>query len=235
MNNTLTDQFNTALSQYQATYTKYVNSLNNIKSKNNLMTLKNYALFGGTILSKNKLTNINDCKKNCLSNKSCNGLNFYTTNNVCSLIKNPQSIVPSKNTTTIANPVLYYSYQLQELNKKLININKQLINSVNLQENSDKIKKQRIIMKNNYDILNKERAKIKQMINEYDSINSANENSSLTVNMYYYRYLILILIVGLLIFMLINFSSSGQRGGGNNFIKDSFYLFIVILLCLGIS
>jgi hypothetical protein len=69
---------------------------------------------------------------------------------------------------------------------------------------------------------------IKQMISDYDSINAANEESSLTVTMYYYRYLILVFIVGLLIFMLIKFSSSGQRGCGNNFIKDSTYLFLVI-------
>lgn len=235
MDNNLTEQFNTALSQYQSTYTKYINSLNSINSNTNLITLNNYALFGGTIISKNNVTSINDCKKMCISNSSCNGVNFDTTNYICSLIKTPQYIIPSKNTTTIVNPALYYSYQLQELNQKLIDINKQLINSVNLQENSDKIQKQKIIMNTNYNILTEERQKIKQMINDYDTINSANENSSLTVTMHYYRYLILIFIVGLLIFMLINFSSFGQKGGGKNFIKESFYLFIIILLCLGIS
>jgi hypothetical protein len=235
MNNSLTNQFNSVLSQYQETYQKYLNSLDNINSNANLITLENNALFGGNTISKNKLANLDSCTTACVSDVSCNGANFNTTNNMCSLIQSAERIIPSNRTTAIVNPSLYYSYQLQQLNDQLTSINQQIIAFVNQQENSTKIAKQKEIVIKNNNILNEEREKIKQMTDELNTLNSANVNSSLTVSMYYYRYLILIFIVGLLLFVLINFSSSSQRGGGNRFVRDSLFLLFIIISSLGIS
>jgi hypothetical protein len=238
MNNSLTNQFNNVLSQYQETYQKYLTSLNDINSNTNLISLENNALFGGNTLNKSKLDNINSCVTSCTSDASCNGANFNTLNSICSLIQNAESIIPANDTTSFVNPALYYSYQLQQLNKQLTDINQQIIILVNQQDssnNSDKIAQQKKIVTKNYNILNEERDKITQMTNELNTLNSANTNSSLTVSMYYYRYIIFIFIVGLLGFMLINFSSSQQIGGGNNFKRDSIFLLIIILFCLGVS
>jgi hypothetical protein len=217
MNNTLTNQFNNVLSQYQETYQKYLNSINDINSNANLITLENSALFGGTTINQNKLNDISDCSTSCMSDPSCNGANFSVENNICTLIKNPKNVLPANKITTLVNPALYYTYQLQQLNKQLTDINQQIIILVNqqenLNENTDKIIKQKEIVTKNYAILNEEREKITQMSNELNAIDTANNNSSLIVLMYYYRYIILILIVGLLIFMLIKFSSREQRGG----------------------
>jgi lipopolysaccharide export LptBFGC system permease protein LptF len=235
MNNSLTNQFNSVLSQYQETYQKYLNSLNDINSNSNLITLENNALFGGNTMSKNKLDNLDSCTTACISDASCNGANFNTINNMCSLIQSAESIIPANKTTSIVNPSLYYSYQLQKLNDQLTSINQQIISFVNQQENSAKIAKQKEIIIKNSNVLNEEREKIKQMTYEINTINSANVNSSLTVSMYYYRYLILIFIVGLLAFILISFSSSQQRGGGHRYIKDCLFLLLIIMSCLGIS
>lgn len=238
MNNTLTNQFNSILSQYQETYQKYLNSLNDINSNVNLETLENTALFGGDTISTNKLSNVTDCLTSCTADASCNGANFYTEDGMCSTIKNPQNIIPANKTTALVNPALYYSYQLQQLNKQLTDLNQQIIILVNQQDNSnnsDKILNQQKIVTNNYNILNDERIKIMKMTDELNTINSANINSSLNVSMYYYRYIILIFIVCLMIFLLISFSSSEQRGGGNNFKRDSIFLLLIIIFCLGVS
>jgi lipopolysaccharide export LptBFGC system permease protein LptF len=238
MNNTLTNQFNSVLSQYQETYQKFLDSLNDINSNVNLVTLENSALFGGDVISKNKLSNITDCLTTCTTDMSCNGANFYTEDGTCSTIKNPKNVIPANKTTALVNPALYYNYQLQQLNKQLTDINKQIIILVNQQDNSnnsDKILNQQKIVTNNFNILNEERDKIMKMNDELNTINSANINSSLNVSMYYYRYIILLFIVGLMIFILISFSSSEQRGGGNNFKRDSIFLLLIIIFCLGVS
>ena len=238
MNNTLTNQFNSVLSQYQETYQKYLNSLNDINSNVNLVTLENTALFGGDTINTNKLSNVTDCLTSCTADASCNGANFYTEDGMCSTIKNPQNIIPANKTTALVNPALYYSYQLQQLNKQLTDLNQQIIILVNQQDNSnnsDKILNQQKIVTNNYNILNDERIKIMKMTDELNTINSANINSSLNVSMYYYRYIILIFIVCLMIFLLISFSSSEQKGGGNNFKRDSIFLLLIIIFCLGVS
>ena len=236
MNNSLTDQFNSILSNYQNTYQKYLNSMKNINSNANLINVKNNTLIGGNIKSKTKQSNLNSCKTACISRKSCDGAIFNTSNNICSLIKDPVTIKYSKGNTAIVNPALYYSYQLQQLNKQLIDVNKQILVFVNNnQEVSENVAKQRELVMKNYSILNQERDKITQMTDDLETISSVNTDTASIVSMYYYRYLILIVIVGLLIFMLINFSSSTQRGGGKNIFKDSLYLFLVIISCLGIS
>ena len=220
MNNSLTNQFNNILSQYQETYQLYLNSLNDINSNANLMTLENVTLFGGNILNKSKLTDINSCTTACVSDVSCNGANFNTQNSVCSLMQNAESIIPASDITAIVNPALYYSYKLQQLNKQLTDINQQIIILVNQQENTtDNNAQQKEIVRTNYNILNEEREKIAQMTNKLNTLNSANTNSSLVVSMYYYRYVILTIIVLLLGFMLISFSSSPQRGGFNPIFK----------------
>jgi hypothetical protein len=236
MNNLLTNQFNNVLSQYQETYQLYLTSLNDINSNTNLITIENSALFGGNVLNKSKLNNVASCETACTSNASCNGANYNTQNSICSLIQNAESIIPANKITSFVNSPLYYSYQLQELNKQLTEINQKIIILVSQQDNSNNSDtQQKEILIKNYNILNEEREKIAQMTNEINTLNSANINSSLTVSMYYNRYIILIIIVGLLGFMLINFSLSKQTGGGNYFIRDCGFLLIIIMFCLGVS
>jgi NADH:ubiquinone oxidoreductase subunit 3 (subunit A) len=115
-----------------------------------------------------------------------------------------------------------YSYQLQKLNAKLLDINKQMINTSN--NNYDKFQKsqqqtieQENTMNNNYKTLSDERIQIEKMIIEYETLNRALENGNNVVTSNYYSYIALFLIAILLILLFFKFSFTGsQSGGGDN-------------------
>ena len=80
------------------------------------------------------------------------------------------------------------------------------------------IQQQDAYLQKNYNLLNEERYKIEKFKKDFETLNSAAENSQLVVTSNYYSYIVLLLITLLLIFLLVKFSLTGQqRGGGNNF------------------
>lgn len=106
----------------------------------------------------------------------------------------------------------------------------------NLDQNQNTIQEQSMILQEKYNALNKEREKIKQMEKEFQTLNSATENSELVANSNYYGYVVLLFVTILLVFLLVKYSITGQqRGGGNNFKNEAFFLFSLMLIALSLS
>lgn len=98
------------------------------------------------------------------------------------------------------------------------------------------IQQQDVILQHNYNLLNEERYKIEKFKKDFETLDSAAENSQLIVTSNYYRYIVLMFISILLIFLLIKYSATGQQGGGDgNFKKEAFFLFCLMLIFLSIS
>jgi hypothetical protein len=88
-------------------------------------------------------------------------------------------------------------------------------------------------LEQNYNILNEERNKIQKIKKEFETLNSASENSELVATSNYYRFIALFFLSILLIFLLIKFAFTGQQvGGGNNFKNEAFFLFSIMLISL---
>jgi NADH:ubiquinone oxidoreductase subunit 3 (subunit A) len=79
-------------------------------------------------------------------------------------------------------------------------------------------------LEQNYVALTQDRNQIEQIVREFETLNSAQENADINVTMNYYHYMIMLFIVLLLIFLLLRFSISGQQSGGKsrNFILKIF-------------
>ena len=71
-------------------------------------------------------------------------------------------------------------------------------------------------LQQNYNLLNEERYRIEKFKKDFETLNSATENSQLVVTSNYYRYIVLMFISILLIFLLIKYSATGQHGPGRN-------------------
>lgn len=215
---TLSNNFNSLLTEYKNTYNDYINNINDTS----LTTLDNSAYNGTSILNTNTFNNVDDCKSSCESNSSCSGATF-TTNNNCILSSGNGNITNSTDSTAIVQKGLYYSYKLQKLNQQLMDINQEISNNMNqsygdYQDNLNKSQQQEQSLQQNYDVLNKERQQIENMIKEFETLNSAQANGDIKITMYYYNYIFLLLIVILLVFLLVKFSFDGQQiGGGNKF------------------
>jgi hypothetical protein len=230
----LSNEFNTLISKYQDTYKKYIDVINYDNKK--LTTFDNYAFYGKNPINTLNNTTIENCKSTCSSNSSCSGATFNTTYNNCTLTSGFGNLVQEQKSNAIVKEAMYYSYQLQKLNSKLMDINQQIINVSN---NYDEFKKsqqknvyKKNLLDNNYETLSYERTQIERMIREYETLNTAYENGNINVTSNYFTYISLLFIAILLIFLLLQFSfTETQRGGGNNNNLHNLYK----LLPLGLS
>jgi NADH:ubiquinone oxidoreductase subunit 3 (subunit A) len=217
---TLSNKFNTLLSEYQSTYNDFIDAVNS--NDNTFITVDNSAFNGANIINTVPMSNLNSCSTSCSSNASCSGATFTTNNNNCTLSSGNGNIIQSTNSTAIVKQAMYYSYQLQNLNQQLLDINEQINNNINqsyssYQKNLNDVSERDQALQQNYVVLTGERENIKRMINEYETLNSAQENGEINTTMNYYNYIILVFIVILLIFLLLRFSISSDQYGGSGF------------------
>jgi lipopolysaccharide export LptBFGC system permease protein LptF len=218
----LSNQFNTILSEYQSTYNDFINTINS--DDNSFTTVDNNAFNGSNIINTTTATNVSDCSTFCSSNTSCSGATFTSNNNNCTLSSGNGNIIKTINSTAIVKKAMYYSYQLQNLNQQLIDINEEINNNINqsynsYQKNLNEVSERDQALQQNYIVLTEERENIKRIVREYETLNSAQENGDINATMNYYNYIILVFIVLLLIFLLLRFSISSEQSGGSGLHK----------------
>ena len=215
---TLSNKFNALLSKYQSTYTDFINSINDTS----LTTVNNSAFTGNSVINTTQTSSVNDCSTSCSSNSSCSGATFTTNNNSCALSSGNGNIVKLTNSTAIVKKGMYYSYKLQKINQQLMDINQAINSNINksygdYQNNLETATQRDQALQQNYSVLTDERENIEQIVREFETLNSAQENGDITATMHYYNYIVLLFIAILLLFLLLRFSvpSQQQYGGGN--------------------
>ena len=233
----LSNTFNTLLNEYTTTYKKYIDAIN--YNDNSLTTINNTSFVGATNISALNQPNIDTCKTSCSSNSTCSGATFNNSSGTCGLFSGSGNIVTTSGSTSIVKQGMSYSYQLQQLNNKLIDINRQMMNVT--ESNYDEFEKttknnttQSQILQKNYDTLVQERREIAEMVSQYETLNTAYENGSMNVASNYYKYIILLLIAIFLVVLLLNFSSmdSYQQRGGGKYFNFNTIMYLVFLACL---
>lgn len=219
----LSNTFNLLLTEYTNTYKKYIDVIN---SNDNSLTTVNDTLFAdASNINVINNSNVNSCLASCSSNSSCAGATFNGSNQSCSLSSGNGRIVYTKNSTAIVKKAISYSYKLQQLNNQMTDINKQMINISKsnyneYEKNKQTSNQQEQTLKNNYETLIHERNEIKEMINNYETINAAYENGSVNVTSNYYKYIVLLFVVIFLVIFLLKYSFKNtmeQLGGGKYF------------------
>ena len=224
---TLSNQFNSLLTEYQSTYAEFMNTLNS--NDTSLTTVENSAFTGSGTINTSLVSSISDCTTACSSNTSCTGATFTTnSNNNCTLSSGTGNIVNATNSTAIVQKGLYYSYQLQNLNQQLMDINQQINTAVNqsnteYQNNLGQINESGQALQQNYVVLTGDRDRIDLMIREFETLNEAQQNSDINVTMNYYNYIVLLFVAIFLVCLLLRFSvPSDQVGGGRNSVGNIF-------------
>ena len=227
----LSNQFNSLITQYTDTYQNYISVINS--DDNSLTTVPNSSFSGQSNISVLNNSSINKCQNSCTSNKSCSGATFNNNSNSCTLSSGNGNIVSTSQSTAIVHQVLYYSYQLQNINSQLMGINKQMMTITNnnygkFEQTQQQNQEQAQVLQSNYQTLTQEREQIDHMIRQFQTINAAYENGNINVTSNYYSYIILIFVAIFLVFILIKLSVSGeQRGGGSeaSFSKNHLLIF----------
>ena len=136
-----------------------------------------------------------------------------------------------------------YSSQLESLNQQLLDINQQILDEINNSSSSYNTESQQrgqqneILNQNNSTLIN-DKALIQKMMKEADTIDAANKNTELILTQQYSRYIVLMFVTLLLVILLFKFAVTGdpQRGGGGkNFVNEAMFLFIIMIVFLGLA
>jgi hypothetical protein len=232
----LSNQFNSLLTQYTDTYQNYISIINS--GDNSLTTVPNSSFVGQSNISVLNNSSIDNCQTSCTSNSSCSGATFNNNSNSCTLSSGTGNIVSTPQSTAIVQQALYYSYQLQEINTQLLNINQQIMTTTNanygqFQETQQQNQQQAQALQNNYQTLTQERAEIAEMVRQFETLNAAYENGNINVTANYYSYIVLVLIAIFLFFILLRYSLPGEQRGGGKDLKFG-YSYLVIFGLLGV-
>ena len=230
---TLSNQFNTLLTDYQSTYAEFMNTINS--NDTSLTTVENSAFTGSGTIKTNQVSSISDCSTACSSNTSCSGATFTPSSNNCTLSSGSGNIVNATNSTAIVQKGLNYSYQLQNLNQQLMDINEQINNSVNqsnseYQNNLGQINQRGQALQQNYVVLTGDRDRINIMIREFETLNEAQQNSDLNATMSYYNYIVLLFVAIFLVVLLFRFSLPSEQVGGGNKGGNSKYQWLAFFI-----
>jgi len=231
----LSNKFNNLLTQYKDTYKQFIDTIN---SNNNTFTSLPKSAFIGTVnLNTIKNTSINSCITACSSNYSCSGATFDNKLNSCNLKSGNGNIIKSRNQTAIIKQALFYSYKLQNINNELINVNNSMMSLANSNKNSYEYtqnlnREKSEILQKNYNTLTQERGDIQQIINEYETLNSAYDNVNINLTANYYSYVIYVLITIFLVFLFLRFSTSNEQLGGSSVKFGRYTPFILVSLII---
>jgi hypothetical protein len=234
----LSNKYNSLLTQYTDTYKNYINAINS--KDNSLTTVSDTSFVGENNISVLNNSSIESCQTSCTSNDSCSGATFNNNSNSCTLTSGTGNIISTPQSTAIVQQYIYYSYQLQQINAQLLDINQQMMIIINnnygqFQQTQQQNQQQEQVLQNNYNVLLEERIQIEKMVRQSETLNAAYENGNINVTSNYYSYIILIFIAIFLIFILIRYSiPNGQRGGAMNsdFSKKSMLVFIFIIVII---
>jgi len=228
----LTSQFNKLLNEYQDTSKKYTDLVN--KNDNTLTQISDSAFIGESNLSVLGEPNVSACQSACSSNKSCSGATFNSTLNNCTLSSGPGNVVPTTKSIAIVQQAMYYRNRLKELNNEMTGLNQQMMNISNenynqYSKNTSQSQQQEIIMLNNNNILIKERKQIDLMMNQFQTLSTAYEDGTISMNANYMQYIVFLFVVVLLVLLLLRTAiSSPQYGGGMNKTTDKSYIMFIV-------
>ena len=92
-------------------------------------------------------------------------------------------------------------------------------------------------LEQNYNSLLADRAQIKKLEKQYVTLNAADKDTQLVVTEYYSKYIVLLFVTILLVILCLKYAITGgeQRGGGNNFINESIFLLILMIVSIGLA
>jgi hypothetical protein len=181
----LEKEYNAVLKQYEEAYkncnTELQHNLNGYK------TFTDRAYWGTGGLTEGAVGSQTDCENKCTSDVKCTGATFNPGQKYCWTRSGNGTLSPDFNTTVALLPTAKGCVlTLQSLNSRLIEINKELtsvIDSTNSQLVTEEASKNnsKAQLYNYYRQLLKERLHMSEMLSDYKTIESENENQSLYV------------------------------------------------------
>lgn len=176
----------------------------------NYIQIKDRQYIGQTILRSSREQSINTCQAACSSNPNCSGATFVPNTRVCTLSGGIGGLSTNLGVYAIITRLKQVTGQLEDVNKQLILLNKQIQTAVstNPNNNIDHWNQQNSNMQGtlitDYKNLVNQRTELNHMMQEYDNVNGTMKDTSLEVKqqMLNYRIYIIILVLTLILIIM---------------------------------
>jgi hypothetical protein len=223
----LTKQYNNLLISYKQAVTDYITYLKqevnptNSNNQSDMVTINGSTYWGTSSVGENNSTTVQECQASCSKTSGCTGATFNnsnkTQNTTCWLRGGDGNLsIGTTNDTAIVESGKQLLSMIQNTNSKLKTTNKKIQDKIalmkpiyNEQLTDSKQKTQELIKQ--FNMLTKDRNKVKKMLEEYETLDQQQEVGNITINRNYYSFLLLIGIVIIVIISLIALSHSPSQ------------------------
>jgi len=203
-------------------------------NKDTLLDIQGQAFWGtGASTTSRVSSSLEECKALCSTDINCTGATFNPDKKYCwTRTGNGNPIPAMSNDYAIIPESVKYLNTIHFLNKRLSDINKQMMDLINTntpiyEEQTSTRKHHGAMLDKNYKILSDERKKIENLINEYMYLNNTHTETTLYSNKTYNWYVLWLVILLGIVFIAINYITTGSSG-----VSFTMYILSIILLFL---
>ena len=201
-------QYDTKMKEYNQLTQDYKALL--LSGGNNYVHIKDRQYIGQTILRASREQSINTCQAACSSNPKCTGATFVPNTRNCTLSGGVGSLSTNLGVYAIITRLKQVTGQLEDVNKQLISLNKQIQTAISTNPNNNldnwtqqNNNLQGTLVTDYRDLVN-QRTGLNRLMQEYNSINGSMADTSLEVKqqMLSYRIYSIILVLTLILIIM---------------------------------
>lgn len=264
----LQKKYSNLLAKYKSAVNEYTNFLSEQAmkpdQKPSFTAINGYVLVGSERIGHNTSSTLQECEASCAKLSNCTGATFITPhghNRGCILSGgDPKMVRDRQGTYAIITKGKQLLLNMGSINEELLATNKEIVNKINniapeIANNVNESSNKNQELVNNYKGLMEERKEISNLLKDYDTLDSIEDENQIKITKNYYSYILLSIVVIVFIFLLYSISftsystssyygqspygqspygqsSYGQPFGGSG---SNAYLIVLLLLLLTVG
>lgn len=214
----LIQEYNLLLTEYQQVNQNYLNSLKSQDASKNWIIINDYAVWGSESLSAGPVTDASACLNLCKANSSCTGATFEPTNNYCWTSSGSNGTLgPTPGQIAMIPESVQYAMKLKDLNMQMemiiAGIN-EYSKQVPLPLPGSQLSSQ--MLEQNYQKLMEDRKIIDDALSVNQSLSQEIKETNLSVTHYSYVYFFLFLLFLFLLYLLFGNLLANSSGTGQS-------------------
>ncbi len=207
----LQQHYGNLLIKYKQAVADYIDNLKNQQSLEvSFVSIQGMAYTGTGSAGESDATTLQDCEASCSENSSCKGATFISDK--CNIRTGDSTIVPINNDSYAIIPKSkYLLMKMEDLNKQLLDVNNEIKHKIRIGDPAyDEVKRQinekSTQLIENYKELEKERENIRQLLEQYETLETTENANEVKITQNYYIYILLFILAIAIVFLLIKIS-----------------------------
>lgn len=233
-------KYTNLVAQYKSAVYEYTTFVSQEGNKQELVAIQGYAFNGTGVAAQSRSSNLQTCQAECARLPNCTGATFVS--NRCSLRKGDSPILSAnKDSYAIIPKRKQLLLNMENINKELIDVNIEIVNRFkmggpiidrNITENQNNTN----YLTKNYQKLIAERDEILDMLSEYETLESSEDQNQINITQNYHSYFLLSILAIAMLFLLYTVYSQSSSGNtstvqyGGKLTMGTYYVIFFMIL-----